>query len=112
MSESNEKGALTEAVYYILLALNEPLHGYGIMQLVKDMSFNRVDLGPGTLYGALNTMVKKEWIEVVSQGGDKGKKEYLITDLGRSVVKREILRLQELFENGRRIYGGDNDGNK
>ena len=26
--------ALTEAVYYILLSLTEPLHGYGIMQKV------------------------------------------------------------------------------
>ena len=25
------QGALTEAVYYILLSLTEPLHGYGIM---------------------------------------------------------------------------------
>ncbi|RCX19451.1 hypothetical protein DFR58_103198 [Anaerobacterium chartisolvens] len=28
----NQNGALTEAVYYILLSILTPLHGYGIMQ--------------------------------------------------------------------------------
>ena len=29
---------LTEAVYYILLSLTEPLHGYGIMQKAEQLS--------------------------------------------------------------------------
>ena len=43
---------LTESTAYILLALSEPLHGYGVMQKVKDLSENTVAIGPGTLYGA------------------------------------------------------------
>ena len=42
--------ALTEAVFYILLSLKEPLHGYGIMQNVEMMSNGRVKLAAGTLY--------------------------------------------------------------
>ena len=45
--------ALTEAVYYILLALVEPMHGYGIMQQTAALSKGRVRLSAGTLYGAL-----------------------------------------------------------
>ena len=30
--------ALTEAVFYILLSLDTPLHGYGIMQNVEHLS--------------------------------------------------------------------------
>lgn len=30
MPEKMERGALTEAVFYILLSLYEPMHGYGI----------------------------------------------------------------------------------
>ena len=52
----NESIALTEAVYYILLSLCSPLHGYGIMQRVDEMSAGRVKLAAGTLYGALNTL--------------------------------------------------------
>ena len=43
--------ALTEAVYYILLSLVEPKHGYGIMQNVEMLSGGRVRLAAGTLYG-------------------------------------------------------------
>lgn len=42
-----EQGALTEAVFYILLSLHEPLHGYGIMQKVQELTNGRVVLGPG-----------------------------------------------------------------
>ena len=35
---------LTEAVYYILLSLTEPLHGYGIMQRAEQLSSGRVRL--------------------------------------------------------------------
>ena len=44
--------ALTEAVFYILLSLDTPLHGYGIMQNVESLSGGRVRLAAGTLYGA------------------------------------------------------------
>ena len=50
---------LTEAVYYILLSLTEPLHGYGIMQKAEQLSSGRVRLAAGTLYGALNTLLEK-----------------------------------------------------
>lgn len=48
--------AITEAVYYILLSLMKPLHGYGIMQNVEQLSNGRVRLAAGTLYGAINTL--------------------------------------------------------
>ena len=62
----NESIALTEAVYYILLSLCSPLHGYGIMQRVEEMSAGRVKLAAGTLYGALNTLKERGWITLES----------------------------------------------
>jgi len=107
MPESSERGALTEAVYYILLALYTPLHGYGIMQFVKEISNNRVNLGPGTLYGAINTMLNKRWIRSLETEEESRKKEYKITEEGRRVVLEEIKRLEELIENGKKIVEGD-----
>ncbi|MCQ1531245.1 PadR family transcriptional regulator [Lutispora saccharofermentans] len=106
MTDSNEHGALTEGVYYILLALHKPMHGYGIMQFVKEISNNRVSLGAGTLYGAISTMLSKGWIKALEQEADSRKKEYVITDLGRTIVLDEIKRLEELLDNGKRIIGG------
>ena len=95
--------ALTEAVYYILLSLTEPLHGYGIMQNVSQLSNGRVNLAAGTLYGAINTLLEKNWIKALPGEQDSRKKEYVITDTGRQMLRSELIRLNELIENGKRI---------
>ena len=93
--------ALTEAVYYILLSLTEPLHGYGIMQNVERLSGGRLKLAAGTLYGAISTMLEKGWITAIAGEKDSRKKEYVITDAGQEVLRAEYRRLCELVENGR-----------
>lgn len=95
--------ALTEAVYYILLSLTEPLHGYGIMQNVSQLSNGRVNLAAGTLYGAINTLLEKNWIKALPGESDSRKKEYLITETGKQMLRSELTRLNELIENGKRI---------
>jgi len=97
--------ALTEAVYYILLSLQEPLHGYGIIQNVDKLSGGRVRLAAGTLYGAINTLLDKGWIRALENEADSRKKEYRITEAGLDVLKAEVRRLRELLENGMRILG-------
>ncbi|ODU55076.1 MAG: PadR family transcriptional regulator [Clostridium sp. SCN 57-10] len=101
-----ETGALTEAVYYILLSLLTPMHGYGIMQNIEGLSGGRVRLAAGTLYGALNTMLERGWIDALPGERDSRKKEYHITDLGKAALHGEVIRLIELLENGRRVLGG------
>ena len=97
--------ALTEAVYYILLSLTKPMHGYGIMQNVETLSNGRVKLAAGTLYGAINTLLDKGFIVALSSGADSRKKEYQITEKGKDVLLAEIARLRELLENGTNILG-------
>ena len=106
MTESSDRGALTEAVYYILLSLFSPMHGYGIMQNVKTLSDGRVNLGAGTLYGAINTLIEKKWIVSVKSEELTRKKEYQITDAGKTILEGEITRLEELLRNGRKLLGG------
>ena len=74
-----ESIALTEAVYYILLSLDQPMHGYGIMQNTEQLSGGRVRLAAGTLYGALNTLLDKGWIKALPGEKNSRKKEYQIT---------------------------------
>lgn len=104
MAEST--GALTEAVFYILLSLYKPLHGYGIMQNVSALSGGRVTLGAGTLYGAINTLVEKNWIDPCGEDAESRKKEYVITAKGKSAVEAELKRLEELLKNGKMVTGG------
>ena len=97
------RGAPTEAVYCILLALHEPMHGYGIMQRVQALSRGRVTLGTGTLYGALSTLVEKGWIspcETVDGNAGDRVKEYAITQQGRAAVEAELARLRSCSKTG------------
>ena len=100
-----ENIALTEGVFYILLALTQPLHGYGIMQRVEEMSGGRLRMAAGTLYGALSSLQEKGWIRGV--GAHEGRrKEYVLTEAGRAALEADLKRLEELVENGRRVLGG------
>lgn len=102
----SESAALTEAVYYILLSLQTPLHGYGIMQRVEQMSGGRVRLAAGTLYGALNSLCEKGWIAALPGEGSRGKKKYRLTAEGLRAAQAELRRLQELAANGERVLRG------
>lgn len=95
--------ALTEAVYYILISLLQPMHGYGIMQNVEELSNGRVRLAAGTLYGALNTLLERGWIVELPTSYNARKKEYIITDFGKKALELEYARLQELVMNGKRF---------
>ena len=107
MPAENKQGPLTETAYYVLLALHTPLHGYGVMQLVDEVSSGRVNLGAGTLYGSLTTLAERGWITPVAGVAGDRKKEYVITDAGRRVVAVELERLEELRRNGHRITKGE-----
>ena len=101
---------LTEALFYILLAVRKPNHGYGITQEVEELTGGRVTLGPGTLYGAIQSLVKKDWIRIYSEDTEsRKKKEYIITDEGRAVFEAEIKRLNELVKNAALMEGNNND---
>jgi DNA-binding PadR family transcriptional regulator len=102
----NTQAALTEAVYYILLSLVTPRHGYGIMQETERMSQGRVKLAAGTLYGALNGLLDRGWIRAVPGAEDSRRKEYALTDKGKEALESELDRLKELVDNGESVLGG------
>lgn len=107
MKENIKGGALTEATLYILLALYTPNHGYGIMQFVEEKTEGRLTLGAGTLYGAINSLVDKEWISLHGEEGIKKKKNYLITEIGKQMVLKEISRLKQVITLGDVIINGE-----
>ena len=99
---SEKETPLTEAFFYILLALRRPNHGYGVIQEVEKLTKGRVVLGAGTLYGALQTMQKRDWIRIYSEDTEsRRKKEYIIPDTGRYVFDAEKKRLAELLDNAK-----------
>lgn len=87
---------LTETMHYILLAVREPLHGYAIMQKVEKMSNGEVRIAAGTLYGAVENLLKYHWIEQLPTDEPR-RKVYGITDEGMAILKVEHQRLQHIL---------------
>ncbi|MBK5360704.1 PadR family transcriptional regulator [Bacillus sp. TH44] len=97
---------LTEATYYILLSLVKPMHGYGIMQMVEEMTNGEVKLGPGTLYGNTTKLLKEKLI--VEVASTDRKKCYELTPFGREVLELEYNRLQEICKKWKQYIRGVN----
>ncbi|MBE7127643.1 PadR family transcriptional regulator [Bacillus mycoides] len=93
---------LTEAKYYILLSLLKPIHGYGIMQAVENLTHGEVKLGPGTLYGNIKKLLNEELIDEVASIDRK--KYYVLTSLGKEVLELELKRLQRSVQNGLSVF--------
>jgi DNA-binding PadR family transcriptional regulator len=89
---------LTEATYYIMLALIEPLHGYAVMQKVEQISQGIVKIGPGTLYGVFSTLEEAGLIIKVKE--EDRRKTYTLTPKGKKVLLSQIKRLEIMSRNG------------
>ena len=98
---------LSPAVFHILLALaDEERHGYGIMQEVERRTDGQVQLGPGTLYGAIKRLLKNGLIEEIDERpdpelNDERRRYYRLTDFGVGVLSAEAARLDELVRQAR-----------
>ena len=96
MRDNAKGGALTEVTFYILLSLYTPKHGYAVMQFIEEKTNGRLSLGAGTLYGALNSLQDKKWIE--PYGDSEGRK--------KEIAEKELIRLNELVGVANEIIGG------
>jgi len=84
---------LSEPMYFILLALTKPMHGYDIMQTIPAISNERVTVGAGTLYALLKRFEKEKIVNQIEDDGRR--KTYMITSKGRELLDREYVRLKE-----------------
>ena len=90
---------MTETGFYILLCLQDEMHGYSIVQKVEAMTGGDIRLSPGTMYGSLSKMEKDGLIRFVRE--EEKRKIYVITELGREVLQLEMQRIERLFRNMR-----------
>ncbi len=88
---------MTETGFYILLCLQKPNHGYGVVQRVEAMTGGEIRLTPGTMYGSLSKMEKDGLIRFLRE--EEKRKIYEITDLGREVLQLELKRINRLYRN-------------
>ncbi|MHC0039735.1 PadR family transcriptional regulator [Pseudoneobacillus sp. C159] len=93
----NKHIPLTETVYYILLSLLEPAHGYLILQKVEELSEGQVRMAAGTLYGAIENLLKLKFIQPMPSD-DSRRKVYLITEQGREILRLDLERMKHMIQ--------------
>lgn len=98
---------LSVPVYQILLSLaDRELHGYAMIQEIRERSGGEVDLTPSTLYGAVKRLEDDGLIEEAKERpdsllDDSRRRYYRITTLGREVARAEARRLERALEQAR-----------
>jgi DNA-binding PadR family transcriptional regulator len=93
-----QEGPMTEAMYYVLLALSKPTHGYQLMIDIKEISGRRIEMGPGTLYGVLTRLLKEKLLRIKQDDGRR--KTYELTEQGEIALKVEYQRLKLMIKDG------------
>src|SRR5262249_15819942 len=81
---------------------DEDLHGYGIMRQVEKQTGGRMRLGPGTLYGSIQTLLEAQLIEELegssdAQPGAERRRYYRLTSGGRKLAQSEAERLARVL---------------
>lgn len=94
---------LTPRVYHVLLALAEgPLHGYGVILAVQELTEGLIVLRTGTLYILLRRLLDQRLIEESDERpepeeDDERRRYYALTPLGRAVLEAESVRLRSVL---------------
>lgn len=93
---------MTETGFYILYCLQNEMHGYNIIQTVKQMTNGDIIISAGTMYGSLSKMEKDGLIQFMKE--EEKRKSYIITELGKEILTIELKRIERLYKNSRGEY--------
>lgn len=109
--KSLDEDILTDSNYYILLTLVEPIHGYGIMQKVQELSQGQFIIGPASLYTIIKKLLSADLIELITSE-DERKKIYILTTKGKELLKKDIDRRISMVEHGKEALKYLKEGGK
>lgn len=84
---------LTETIFYLLLVFTEPTYGYLAIKKIEELSLGNVRIAAGTMYGAIENLLKAKMITQVSSPEER-RKVYHITDYGRQILTNEVHRMK------------------
>jgi len=95
---------LTPAVLAILLGLAEgDKHGYAIMKDARTPQGGGVPMGPGTLYGTIDRLIRDGLVEESGLSDDERRRYYRLTSGGRAALASELARLDAAIASARAL---------
>lgn len=84
---------LTPQMFYVLLVLYKPMHGYEIMNEISRITQGEISVGAGTLYTLLPKFERELYIRLVKE--ENKRKIYQITPLGKKKLRKEKERMEK-----------------
>lgn len=100
--DANKLLPLSPLLLQILLTLTaSEHHGYAIRREIRERTGGMLDPGAGSLYGAIEKLLREGAIEESDERPDKHlddqrRRYYRLTEFGRRVAIAEVERLREL----------------
>jgi PadR family transcriptional regulator PadR len=83
----------------------KPMHGYALAKHIKHVSDDLLQIEEGSLYPALQRMLKVGWLK--SKVGVSAKNRpiriYSLTDAGRKHLEQEVSSFEKMFAGIRRV---------
>ena len=108
-----DRATMAPADFQILLALADgPKHGHGIKLDVSHRTEGRIDMGPGTLYGAIKRLSRRGWIFEVTDTMDHVEDDrlryYAVTPEGLRAARDEAETMAALvgMAQAKAVLGG------
>ena len=77
-----------------------PLHGYGVLLRIEQISGDRLKIEQGSLYPALNRLEDRGWIDsywAISENNRRAR-FYKLTPKGRRQLQQEAVQWQQLVQ--------------
>jgi PadR family transcriptional regulator PadR len=76
-----------------------PMHGYALVKHIKQVSDNLLQVEEGSLYPALQRMLKCGWLESEMGTSAKGRptRIYRLTDAGIQHLEKEVSSFEKMF---------------
>ena len=96
-------GAIEMMVLQILM--RGPLHGYGLAQQIKQDSNDLLQVEEGSLYPALQRMLKERWLtaEWATSATNRRVRLYRVTAQGKRKLAHEISNFEEMLRGFTRV---------
>jgi PadR family transcriptional regulator, regulatory protein PadR len=76
-----------------------PMHGYALVKHIKQVSDNLLQVEEGSLYPALQRMLREGWLESEMGVSAKGRptRIYRVTETGLRHLEREVSSFERMF---------------
>lgn len=104
MATKSPSSPLSAAVFAVLMALAEgDKHGYAIMKAARTPEGGGIQMGPGTLYGTLDRLIRDGLVEESGVSDDERRRYYRLTGSGRLALSTEVERLHAAIGSARRL---------